>query len=367
MIALKSRKLHLSEKIELSKRALCILDSILNCFGVQYRIIGNKLVSACPIHGGDNDTGLNIFLDGQTVIGNWKCWTHGCEEEYGNDVIGFIRGVLSRGDRQVSEEEAIEWLQEFLKKPDIKPVREIKDLINTGTSKPPAKPISKIAFRSDLMIPAKYYLQRGYKAETLNKFDVGLCLKKKNPFYMRIVVPVYDENGYNVIGQVARSQNPECPFCSKYHFPNKPCPANNLEKYWAEKWLNSTGFSKSKTLYNIWNAKKYIQATKTVILVEGQGDVWRMDEAGIYNTVGMFGKDLGYEQHQILQKLNVKNLIIITDSDEPGEKGYINIRRKYSNRYNIHRIELDAHDLGDMSASDINLIIKPKIKEIIND
>jgi 5S rRNA maturation endonuclease (ribonuclease M5) len=367
MIVLKSRKLRLSEKIELSKQTLSILDSILNYFEIQYRIVGNKVVAACPIHGGDNSSGLNIFLDGQTIVGNWKCWTHECEKEYGNDIISFIRGILSNRDRELSEEETIEWIKEFLKKPNIKPLNEIKELINAGISKPKIKPISKIAFRRDLIIPAKYYLNRGYKAETLNKFDVGLCLNKKNPFYMRIVVPVYDENGYNVIGQVARSQNSECPFCSKYHFPNKPCPANNLEKYWAEKWLNSQGFSKSKTLYNIWNARKYIQDTKTAILVEGQGDVWRMDEAGIYNTVGMFGKDLGYEQSQLLKKINVKNLIIITDNDEAGDKGYINIYKKYKNKYNIYRIELETKDLGDMSINDINSVIKPKIKEIIND
>ena len=86
------------------------------------------------------------------------------------------------------------------------------------------------------------------------------------------------------------------------------------------KWLNSKGFNSGACLYNYWNAKDHISETSTAILVEGQGDVWRLDEAGIYNVVGMFGCSLGGQQRLILERSGALKLVVMTDADEAGQK-----------------------------------------------
>jgi len=339
----------------LKQQTIDNIQNILNHFEVPHRVIGSRITMACPIHSGDNQSGCCIFLDGQKESGNWKCWTNACEETYGYGIIGFVRGLLSKNET-VTFEYTKEWIKLFCS--HNKHVFTVSAKEFTSRISEPISTMNRIQFRNSVVIPAKYYVDRGYKAATMNKFDVGLCLNRKNPFYMRIVVPVYDEFGYNVIGQVARSPNERCTLCKSYHFANKSCPTNNLEKYWAEKWLNSKGFGKSVTLYNIWNASKFIQKTGKAVLVEGQGDIWKLDEAGIYNAVGMFGSSLSPRQAEILSNLDINELILLTDNDPAGDRAREKIKAKYGHKYDIRHIKYNSKDVGEMQVDQINKEIK---------
>ena len=78
----------------------------------------------------------------------------------------------------------------------------------------------------------------------------------------RVVVPIYDENN-NYVACIGRAVY------------------QNMQP----KWLHSKGFKKSSYLYGYNVAKDDIMKKGTIVLVEGQGDVWRMHEAGVTNTV----------------------------------------------------------------------------------
>ena len=41
-----------------------------------------------------------------------------------------------------------------------------------------SRPVKREEVRKRINIPAKYYINRGYYPETLDLFDVGLCLEK---------------------------------------------------------------------------------------------------------------------------------------------------------------------------------------------
>ena len=80
------------QKLDLNKVKNLILDNIdllLEDLGLDYEQISDNIFMKCPIHGGDNDKGLSISLTQK----NWRCWTRGCQEDFGTDIFGFIRAV----------------------------------------------------------------------------------------------------------------------------------------------------------------------------------------------------------------------------------------------------------------------------------
>lgn len=315
---------------------------------------------SCPIHQGDNPNGCCIFLNNNSVY-NWKCWTSECEKIYGRSIISFIKALLSK-KQNVTYNYTEEWIKSFIAN-NKEPILQ-KELVFSHTPISKLETLNRIQFRSKLAIPAKYYLERGFSKDTLNKFDVGLCLDKKNSFYMRIVIPVYDELGYNVIGQISRSQNGKCDKCNYYHFPNRDCPSNSLEQYWASKWLNSKGFPKSTMLYNIWNAGNFIKKTGTAIIVEGQGDVWKLNEAGIYNCVGLFGRDLSRTQTSLLKKYGATKIVPLMDNDNAGIQAKEKIIKNTQNQFEILDILYNGKDIGELDIAYINEKIKPFIGDL---
>lgn len=196
--------------------------------------------------------------------------------------------------------------------------------------------------RKNLIIPCDYFVQRGYNRSTLNSFDVGLCLTKGSQAYMRATVPVYDDDGKYMVGYAARSINNECPICGTYHYRKHPCPRNEAELSFARKWKNSAGFMSGSTLYNIWN----IQGP-TVILVEGAGDVWRLNEAGCKNAVGLLGCKLTKTQVGKLISKNIQNIVICTDNDDAGNTASVNIETQLQMYFNTVILKTNTKDIGD--------------------
>jgi DNA primase len=218
--------------------------------------------------------------------------------------------------------------------------------------------VSREEFRKKISIAPEFYIKRGYQKSTLNKFDVGLCLDKTERYFSRVVVPIYDEAGEYVIASMARSTQPYCKLCKKYHYENRHCPRNRLEEIWGEKWLNSSGWRRNTSLYNYWNAKKFIRESQTVVLVEGPGDVWRLDEAGIYNAVALYGMNMGPDQKVILEKSGAMKIIIAMDNDAAGLEGKKKIVQECSRMYNLEFINLKEHDIGDTGVEEIKEMFK---------
>lgn len=323
------------------------MPDLLKSLGIEYIEFPNRYSFACPIHGGDNPEGCSIFTDGISSRGNWQCWTQHCESEFTNSLFGFVRGVLSeKRNRKVSLNETAEYCSEFLDL-DVNDIQDLernsndsKNILDIFNKKIDLKfhDISREEIRAKISIPADYYIGRGFKKETLDLFDVGFCFEKNRPMSGRVVVPVYDD-GYNYIGCVGRA----------------------VQDAMKPKWLHSKGFKKS-ALYGLNVAKKSIRDTQTVILVEGQGDVWRMYEAGYKNCVGIFGSSINEDQLLLLEKSGALNLVILTDSDEAGEKACNQIIKKCGRRFNYFRPKISTKDVGEMSVEQIKDELSPQLE-----
>jgi 5S rRNA maturation endonuclease (ribonuclease M5) len=326
------------------------LPKLFGAFGVEYIEYPNRYSFACPVHGGDNPEGCSIFTDGTSSKGNWQCWTHHCEEEYTNNLFGFVRGMVSeQRSKKISLNETAAFCTQFLDTtldrldvPTSRPNEDLKILeIFKRCIQRESLGISRDEIRSKISIPSSYYIERGFKSETLDVFDVGLCEEKYKPMSGRVVVPIYDEH-YGYVGCVGRSIVPDM----------KP------------KWLHSTGFKKN-VLYGLNIAHKYILETQSVILVEGQGDVWRMHEAGYKNCVGIFGSSINDEQLLLLEQSGALNLIILTDSDDAGNKAHLQIMKKCGRRFNYHRPEISTKDVGEMPIEQLQTELFPQLEGMI--
>ena len=100
------------------------------------------------------------------------------------------------------------------------------------------------------------------------------------------------------------------------------------------------------------------------MLVEGQGDVWRLYEAGILNCVGLFGCSITDTQLVKLESSGAMSLVVLMDNDEAGKKAREQITSKCERLFNIYFPEMEEHnkDVGEMNVEDISRFIQPFIE-----
>jgi len=337
----------LSDKIALS------IVPIFRQLGFEVNDFGDYVSCACPVHDGDNPSAFTMNTDPEhPYFGIWKCWTQSCEENHINTPIGLIRVLLSKSkEEDVSFDDTIEYCMNLVETNAEDLSKESSSIVFSGAisvleramqkrEKNKASGVTRGQVRSSLQRPAKYYLDRGYSENVLNEFDVGICVDQTKQMRNRVVAPVYDDDFEYMVGCVGRTMH---------------------ENYDGRKWINSKDFYSGAWLYGYWLSKDYIRKTRTAILVEGQGDVWRLWEAGIKNVVGMFGSSLTDAQARILETSGAFELVLLTDNDDAGKKGKKSIIRKCERIFNITEVSIKTKDVGDMSIEEINKEIKPKI------
>jgi 5S rRNA maturation endonuclease (ribonuclease M5) len=352
-------------------------ESLLTTLGVyELKEIGKMYAGPCPIHDGDNLSAFNLYPTGDVYRGNWKCRTHGCEKIFKSSIIGFIRGVLSNkknnwnknGDLTVSFNDTMLFVEDFLNEnlDDIKVSNDeiekkkfstiIGNITKTNTEII-NKDITKKIVRKSLSIPSDYFLQREFSSEILDKYDVGNCLNKNKEMYGRAVVPIYDISYKYVVGCSGRSIYEKCTVCKHHHDPKQLCPdQEDLWKY--SKWKHNKDFKSQNHLYNFWFAKDHILNSSQVILVESPGNVWKLEQHGIHNSVAMFGSSLSDRQKILLDGSGAMNIIILTDNDDAGDKAAQIIEEKCKNTYKVKRINITKSDVAEMNSEEINNQIK---------
>ena len=362
-------------KIKIICDQLCDrIDDLLNHFDLEHRCSGRFKTMSCPIHGGDNDSALNLYHTGDSYRGNWKCRTHHCEEVFKGSIIGFIRGILSNkkhnwqknGDETIPFKEALDYATNFLNVSlkDIKISNSQKEKNNFITN---AKVFTKVlndtnnpgitrsTVRKNLQIPSKYFIDRGFSSEILDKYDVGDCIVAGKEMYNRAVVPVYDMDHNYMIGCTGRSVFSKCDNCKAYH--DNDCP--NSEFAWKlSKWRHSSGFKTQDSLYNFWYANEHIKNTGKIILVESPGNVWKLEENDIHNSVALFGSNLTDRQKTIIDISGAMTIILIMDNDEAGDKARKQIYDKCCRTYNIVNVHIKKNDIAELTNDEIDIQIR---------
>ena len=157
---------------------------------------------------------------------------------------------------------------------------------------------------------------------------VGIVKEQENDykdiFSQRIIIPIFDENGYPV-GFGARVLN------------NKTKP----------KYINTNStplFNKSNLLFNYYQAK-YVARNNEMIIVEGYMDVISSKAIGFDNVVGTMGTAITDEHIKLLKKLKCE-VTLSLDNDNAGKDAMLRIIPELL-KHNIKVNVLDIAKLGE--------------------
>lgn len=180
-------------------------------------------------------------------------------------------------------------------------------------------------------IGLSYFKERGFREETIKKFELGYSLDVKDAF-----TTAAKENGYKIdflekTGLTIVNENGKFDrFRGRVMFPIHGLSGNVIgfggrilkKDIKAAKYLNSPEsdiYHKSKVLYGMYFAKKSITQLDKCYLVEGYTDVISMHQSGIENVVASSGTSLTVDQIRLIKRFT-PNVTIIYDGDAAGIK-----------------------------------------------
>jgi hypothetical protein len=223
---------------------------------------------------------------------------------------------------------------------NLKDVSEAKDFIKNKfnyqapkVSKPKVK--SQSSYRTDNLSKIypeyTYWENRGIDKRTLEVFESGVM--KDGKLKGRYVFPIFDKLD-RLVG----------------------CAGRDVTGGSAIKWklLGEKKFWVYPFKYN----QNHIKESKKVFLVESIGDMLSLWEAGIKNTLVLFGLNVSSKIKQILIMLNLEKIYICLNNDENGA-GNTASQKVYSNLLNhldTNQISIELptkNDFGCMSKSEI--------------
>ena len=183
-------------------------------------------------------------------------------------------------------------------------------------------------------IGLSYFKERGFREETIKKFDLGYCIDEWDNFTKAALAKGYDLKYLASTGLTIVKENKQFDrFKGRVMFPIHSMSGRILgfggriltNDKKAAKYLNSPEsdiYHKSKILYGIYQAKKEIAKQDNCFLVEGYTDVISFHQSGIQNVVASSGTALTPDQIRLVNRLT-KNITVLFDGDAAGVRASI--------------------------------------------
>ena len=176
-----------------------------------------------------------------------------------------------------------------------------------------------------------YFKERGFRQDTLKKFEVGYSFEQRDAFSKKAI-----EDGYRtelLVKAGLTIQHEERiydRFSGRVMFPIHSLSGQVLgfggrilkSDQKTAKYLNSPEseiYHKSRIVYGIYQARKAISRQNKCYMVEGYTDVMSMHETGIENVVASSGTSLTQEQVRLIKRFT-QNITILFDGDPAGIK-----------------------------------------------
>lgn len=346
-----------SEKNALRNHANRNITYLMDKLAMRYMDRGDGLIqSICPCkqHGGnrDNPTAFSWRPD----IGKWICWSHHCEEAYGNDIFGLVSSVLGTSFKDTNK-----WVHERLAEKNVDVSQTVLPPENAyrGTSLHTHEPLKEDNLRFLQMDP-EYLLNRGFSKEVLRDYQAGLWQRVGTYMHDRVVFPIRDHDGF-LVGYTGRTIHPESYFEAKGIQYRKWTHGRHYNQ-----WPKVGDLLISSLLFNLNRAKCRLGQQRNIIIVEGPLDGMKLEMAGIHNWVATLGTSFCANHRTLLVKYGVTDLYVAYDNDEErgptkrkaGEDGLVRLKRVVGDIFNVHRVEIPGHDCGDLSTEQLQQIFK---------
>ena len=177
-----------------------------------------------------------------------------------------------------------------------------------------------------------YFKERGFREETIRKWGLGFTTDDSNLLTKTLITEGYALEYLRKLGLTSKEYERDF-FRNRVMFTihslaGKPLAFAGrimLKDANAPKYINSPEteiYTKSRSLYGLFHARKAIQQTDECILVEGYTDVISLHQAGIENVVASSGTSLTTDQIRMIKRFT-PNIKILYDGDAAGIKAAI--------------------------------------------
>ena len=179
-----------------------------------------------------------------------------------------------------------------------------------------------------------YFKERGFRHDTLKKFDIGYSFERRDALSKKAVEDGYKPEFLIKTGLSIQHEDKIFDrFSGRVIFPIHSLSGQVLgfggrilrSDQKTAKYLNSPEseiYHKSKIVYGIFQARKAITHDDRCYLVEGYTDVLSLHEVDIENVVASSGTSLTQEQVRLIKRFT-QNITILYDGDEAGIKASI--------------------------------------------
>lgn len=288
---------------------------------------------------GSNLKGLSPFTDEKTpsfVVSPgkqiFKCFSTG----KGGSVVTFLMEK-----EHYSYPEALRWLADKygIQIPEDKPLTsEEQAFISERESLHIINEFAKEHFKKNITeteegksIGLSYFVERGFRPDIIEKFQLGYCLNSGNDFTDNALKKGYKLEYLEKVGLVKSKEDRHFDFFrGRVMFPIHSVSGRVLgfggrtlftDKKIA-KYFNSPEsiiYNKSEILYGLYFSKGDIIKYDNCFLCEGYTDVISMYQAGIQNVVSSSGTSLTKEQIRLVKRYT-NNVTILYDGDAAGIK-----------------------------------------------
>lgn len=178
-----------------------------------------------------------------------------------------------------------------------------------------------------------YFRQRGFRDDTIEKFQLGYCLEERDAFARTALAKGYSREVLLRTGLCLEREGSDAlvdRFRGRVMFPVHTLSGkvvafggrvlNTAAK--TAKYQNSPEseiYHKSHELYGLYFAKRAIQQQDRCYLVEGYTDVIQMHQSGVENVVASSGTSLTLGQIALVRRLTY-NITVLYDGDSAGIK-----------------------------------------------
>ena len=287
---------------------------------------GTNYLGLCPFH---NEKSPSFTVSPAKEI--YKCF--GCGRS-GNS-ISFLMD-----HEKYSYAEALRWLankynveiEETESSPEVKAKQQVAEslhIINSFAQKFFDEKLFTTDEGNDIAL--SYLKHRGYREDTIKKFQLGYSPEERTSFTKRALASQFNPEYLVRSGLVAlRNEELQDNYRGRIIFPVHNNSGKiigfgariikNNDK--APKYINTPEnelYIKSKILYGTYFARMAIDKSNECLLVEGYTDVVSLHQAGVENVVASGGTSLTPDQLRLVKKYT-NNLTIIYDGDSAGIK-----------------------------------------------
>lgn len=287
---------------------------------------GVNYLGLCPFH---NEKTPSFTVSPSKEI--FKCFGCGKVGNSVNFVMEHEHLTYPEALKYLAKKYHIEVVEKELTQEELEKQNERESLLVVSSYA--SRQFTENLFRADegISIGLTYFRERGFRQDTLKKFEVGYSFEKRDAFSKKALEDGYKQDFLVKTGlSIQHEDRIFDRFAGRVMFPIHSLSGQVLgfggrvlkTDVKTAKYLNSPEseiYHKSRILYGIFQARKSISQEDRCYLVEGYTDVMSLHEANIENVVASSGTSLTQEQVRLIKRFT-QNITILYDGDAAGIK-----------------------------------------------